>query len=97
MVGPFGPADSHEPRATMKREWARKRLEKKRKLRADLVAYIVINAFLIVVWALTGAAYFWPGWVLGGWGVFLLLDAWQAYFRRPITEEDVDRELRGMR
>ena len=26
-----------------------------------------------------------------------LLDAWQAYFRRPITEEDIDREVRSMR
>ncbi|MFF5156006.1 2TM domain-containing protein [Streptomyces sp. NPDC000348] len=97
MVGPLGPDDTRSPRTTPEREWAHKRLEKKRKLRADLVAYVVINAFLIVVWALTGAGYFWPGWVLGGWGVFLLLDAWQAYFRRPITEEDIDRELRGMR
>ena len=47
---------------------ARKRLEKQRKFRSDVLAYTVINALLIVVWAVTGFGYFWPGWVLGGWG-----------------------------
>ena len=76
-------------------EQARKRVEKKRKFQGDVVAYIVINAFLIGVWATTGLGYFWPGWVLGGWGVFLLLDAWNLYYRKPITEEDIERERRG--
>ncbi len=76
------------------RERARKRVERKNKFRADVVAYIVINAFLIGVWAFTDAGYFWPGWVLAGWGVMLLLDLWNVYFRRPVTEADIDREMR---
>ena len=44
-------------------------------------------------WAATGFGYFWPGWVLGAWGVFLLLDAWNAFFRRPLTDADVEEEL----
>ena len=78
-------------------EQARKRVEKKRKFKGDVVAYVVINAFLIGVWAATGFGYFWPGWVLAAWGVFLLLDAWNLYYRRPITEDDIERELRGRR
>jgi len=35
--------------------------------------------------------------VLAGWGVLLLLDAWNVLSRRPITDEDLDRELRGLR
>lgn len=76
-------------------EQARARVERKRKFVGDFVAYLVINAGLIVVWAVTGAGYFWPGWVLGGWGVFLLLDAWNLYYRKPITEADIEREMRG--
>lgn len=75
------------------REQARKRVEKKHKFRGDVVAYVIINAFLIGVWAFTGAGYFWPGWVLAGWGVMLLLDAWNLYFRRPITEAEIDEEM----
>ena len=59
----------------------------------DVVAYVVINLFLIGIWAVAGAGYFWPGWVLAGWGVLLLLDAWNAYFRRPITEQEIDEEM----
>ena len=33
----------------------------------------MVNAFLIGVWALTGHGYFWPAWVLGGWGIGLAL------------------------
>jgi hypothetical protein len=78
-------------------ERARKRVERKRKFKGDVVAYVVINAFLVGVWAVTGSSYFWPGWVLGPWGVFLLLDAWNVYYRKPITEEDIEREMRGRR
>jgi hypothetical protein len=75
------------------RTQARKRLEKRRDFSAHLIAYIVINAMLIGIWAITGAGYFWPAWVLLGWGVGLVLNAWDVFFRRPITEADVEREL----
>jgi hypothetical protein len=90
----FGAPAGDEPAGmSADRVRARKRLEKKSKFRGDLVAYVVINAFLVVIWAVSGRGYFWPGWVLGGWAVFLALDAWGLYFRRPITEADIDREL----
>lgn len=79
------------------RERARARVEKKHKLRADIVAYVVINLALIVAWAATGFGYFWPGWVLGFWAVFLVLDAWNVYYRRPVTEDEIEEELRGRR
>jgi fatty acid desaturase len=75
-------------------EQARKRVERKRKFSSDLVAYVVINAFLVVVWAVGGMGYFWPAWVLGGWGMLLLLDAWNAFYRRPVTRTDIENELR---
>jgi hypothetical protein len=74
-------------------EAARKRVERKRKFRADVAAYLVINAFLIGAWSVTGFGYFWPGWVLAGWGVALILDVWNVYFQRPITDDDIAREL----
>ncbi len=79
---------------TSEYERARKRVERKRKFRSDLVAYVVINVFLIGAWAATGTGYFWPGWVLAGWGVALLLDGWNLYYRRPITHDDINREIR---
>jgi hypothetical protein len=75
---------------------ARKRVEKRRGLQGGMVAYVVINALLVGVWALTGAGYFWPAWVIAGWGVGMLLGLWD-YVRGPVTDADVDAELRRMR
>lgn len=79
------------------RELARKRVQDRRDFGSHLVAYVVINAFLIAIWAVTGAGYFWPVWVIAGWGVGLVLHAWDVFFRRPITEEDVEAELCRLR
>ena len=72
---------------------ARRQLEKRRKFWGDLVAYVVINAFLVGIWAVSGFGTFWPGWVLAGWGVLLVLNAWDAFYRRPVTDADVEREM----
>ena len=74
-------------------EQARRRLERRRKFFGDLAAYVLINAFLVGVWAVTGAGYFWPGWVLLGWGVLLSLDAWKVLYQRPVTDADVEAEM----
>ena len=54
---------------------------------------MVINALLVGIWAIAGMGYFWPGWVLAGWGVFLFLSAWDTFVRQEVTTEDVEREL----
>jgi hypothetical protein len=89
-------SDLKQPDSGLSEEYeqARKRVERKRKFRADLVAYVVINAFLIGVWAASGMGYFWPAWVLAGWGMLLVLDAWNVFFRRPVTSADIENELR---
>jgi hypothetical protein len=79
------------------REEARKRVSKRRDLGAHIVAYTVINAMLVAMWAITGAGYFWPAWVMLGWGVGLVLNIWDVYFRRPVTEHDVEREIERLR
>lgn len=85
-------APDRDPTAVERAE-ARKHLEARRKIVADVVSYVVINAFLVFVWLITGAGYFWPGWVMAGWGVLLALHGWDVFGRRPITEADVDQEI----
>jgi hypothetical protein len=75
------------------REDARKRVQARRDFVSHLVAYVVVNAFLVGAWALTGHGYFWPAWVMGAWGIGLVLHAWDSFWRRPVTESDIDREL----
>jgi hypothetical protein len=38
-----------------------------------VMIYIVANAFLIGIWLLSGGGYFWPVWVLAGWGTGLII------------------------
>lgn len=87
LSGPAEPAASRW-------EQARRTLETRRRFRGDAAAYVAVNLFLIVVWLLTGRGYFWPGWVLSAWGVVLALDGWNAYIRRPISEQDIEAEMR---
>lgn len=79
-------------------EWkaARKRVTDRRDFASHLVAYVVINSFLVLMWAMTGADYFWPIWIIAGWGIGLVLHAWEI-FRRPVTDADVEEELRRRR
>lgn len=76
------------------REQAIERLKKRRDLRGHIVAYVVVNAALWAIWAVTGAGYPWPAWVTGGWAIGVLLNVWDVYFRAPITSAEVEREMR---
>ena len=75
------------------REAAIQQLKKRREFGRHVVSYVVVNAMLILIWFFTGGGYFWPGWVLGGWGIGLALNAWDVYGRRPISEDDIRREI----
>jgi hypothetical protein len=75
---------------------ARKRIKDKREFWQHLVTYLIVNAGLVGIWAVGDQGYFWPGWVLFGWGIGLVFHAWNAFFARPITEADVEREMRRL-
>lgn len=42
--------------------------------RNHVITYVTIMLFLIVIWAITGAGYFWPIWPILGWGIGVVLD-----------------------
>ncbi|HET9729009.1 MAG TPA: 2TM domain-containing protein [Acidimicrobiia bacterium] len=79
------------------RKEATERVKKRRDLSAHLVVYVVVNSMFVGMWAITGAGYFWPAWILLGWAVGLILNVWDVYFRRPITEHDIEAEMRKLR
>ncbi len=82
--------DDHDGR----REAAVKRLKAKRDFKNHLAVYVIVNALLVVIWAVTNAGYFWPIWAMAGWGVGLAFNAWSVYFERPISEDEIDREMK---
>ena len=64
------------------REAAIERLKAKRAFQANVVSFVVVNAFLIGIWAVSGAGFFWPIFVILGWGFGLVMHGWQVYGRR---------------
>jgi hypothetical protein len=77
------------------RDRAVEQLKKRRDFRGHLLVYVLVNAFLVVIWAITGDhGFFWPVFVIGAWGIGVVMNAWDVYWRRDITETDVQREMR---
>ena len=79
------------------RDQAIARLKKKRDFRTHLVVYALANAMLIVIWAVTGAGFFWPVFPIAGWGFAVAANAWDVYGRKPISEEEIRREADRLR
>jgi hypothetical protein len=85
------------------REQAIAALKRRRKFFDDAAAYVVVNAVLWLIWALSDGKADgrlpWPAWVSIVWGFFLGLDAWRAFggLRRPISEAEIDAEVRRLR
>ena len=76
-----------------KREAAIKRLEAGRAFKLHATIYIAVNLLLIVIWAMTGGGYFWPIWPLLGWGIGIAIHYWTVFKWKPISEEEIRREM----
>ncbi len=69
------------------------RLKAKRNFMRSLVVYVLVNSFLVVIWALGDRGAFWPIWPIAGWGMALGFQAWNAYGTKPMSEADIRREM----
>lgn len=78
-----------------------RRLEKKREFRIHLSIYLVINALLWLIWGLVyaynGFTFPWPIFPLVGWGIGLGIHAYEAYYRRPFSQAQIEREAARLR
>jgi hypothetical protein len=69
-------------------------LKKRRDFHGHLLVYVLVNAFFVVIWAVVGVhGFFWPVFPIVGWGIGVVMNAWDVYWRRDITEEDIRREI----
>lgn len=76
------------------RRAAIRRIKAKRWFLMHVGVFVVVNVLLVLVWAGAGAGYFWPGWVMFGWGIGLAAHGLAVYGgSRPISEEQIRREL----
>jgi hypothetical protein len=86
-------ADTPEAR----REQAVRSVKKRRDFQTHLVSYVVVNLVVWGIWTViavtSGADFPWPVFVTLGWGIGIVMNAWDVYFRRPVSEEDISREM----
>ncbi len=76
-------------------EEARKRVKAKRRFWGSLIFYAVVNIICFLIWALTDRGYPWFLWVLGPWGIVIILPHYLRVFvfeggkseRRAIEQE----------
>jgi hypothetical protein len=85
-------------------EEAKKRVEEKKGFRTHAIVYVVVNAFLALIWWLTGgritdAGVPWFVWPLGGWGIGLLFHGLGVYvFSKPHEDRRaIEREAEKIR
>jgi fatty acid desaturase len=61
----------------------RDRAAERAQARRDAIAFTctgpLVTAILLVVWAVTGAGYFWPAWPMLGMSIALLVALWRAF------------------
>ena len=79
------------------REQAITRLKKKRDFATHVVVYVLVNAFLVAIWAFTGSDFFWPIFPILGWDIGLGANAWDVYGRKPISEGEIEQEMSRLR
>ena len=81
------------------RNFAKKSLKKKRDFKQYLGVYAGVSVLTTGIWAVSGAGYFWPMWVIFGMGIgafFAGIDAYGKSFNSPITEADIDAEVKRL-
>jgi hypothetical protein len=77
------------------RDAAVQQLKKRRDFRGHLLVYVLVNSVLVMIWAVTNVhGFFWPVFPIAGWGIGVVMNAWDVYWRPEITEEDIQREIR---
>lgn len=70
------------------------RLKKRRDFHGHVLIYLLVNAFLVVIWAVTSSGgFFWPVFILVGWGIGVVMNAWDVYFAEDFGEDDIAREI----
>jgi cobalamin biosynthesis protein CobD/CbiB len=79
-------------------EEASKKVRDRKRFYGGLATYLIVNAVLIVIWALSGQGYMWFLWPLGIWGVFVLGDYLRVFvFGKGSDQQAIEKEVEKMK
>ena len=79
------------------RDQALRSVKKRRDFKTHAFVYLLVNAVIWGIWAVIGLSSHtwapWPAFVTLGWGIGLVMNAWDVYARKPITEDELKNEI----
>lgn len=70
------------------------RLKHRQSFRQNAIVFLAVAVLLVVIWAVSGAGFFWPVFPIAGMAIALAAQAYQLYGQRPISEDAIQREMR---
>ena len=80
-----------------KRQTAIRRLKEKNDFHVHLFTYLVVNTMVLLIWAFTGAGFFWPIFLIAPWGIGVVLQAYVLYGGGGrMTEAQIQREMKNL-
>jgi hypothetical protein len=80
------------------RQRAVRQLKKRRDFYGHLLVFVLVNAAVITIWAWLGdGGFFWPGFLILGWGIGLVMNAWDVFYRSYEDEGQIEREIERLR
>jgi len=82
----------------MLRQRAIRQVKKRRDFSGHLLVFVLVNGAAIAIWATVGdGGFFWPIFLLFGWGVGLIMNAWDVFYRSYEDEGQIQREIERLR
>ena len=63
---------------------------------ANVLAYVLVNAMLVVIWYVTGAGFFWPIFPILGWGIGVVFHVWDV-MSPGVDERQIQAEMDRLR
>jgi hypothetical protein len=62
------------------------------------LVFVLVNAAVITIWAWLGdGGFFWPGFLILGWGIGLVMNAWDVFYLSYEDEGQIEREIDRLR
>ncbi|MDQ1538149.1 MAG: hypothetical protein QOE58_2542 [Actinomycetota bacterium] len=80
------------------RERAIRRLKKRHDFYGHLLIYTLVNAFIVIIWAITNnQGFFWPVFPMVGWGIAVVMNAWDVYQGDELDEDKIRAEIEHLK
>lgn len=74
-----------------------RQLKKRRDFYGHVLIFVLVNAAVITLWTMGDRGFFWPVFLLFGWGIGLVMNAWDVFYRSYEDEAQIEREIERLR